>query len=90
MTPQHVGDLPHQQAHVIPVERNLRELEQRLPADEARRQGFRRRLDPWRRDPALHAADGFDEIDLEAGGRGQLGLALGDRFELEDVPRKNA
>ena len=70
---QHVGDLPNQQPHVVPVERDLREVEQRLAVGEPRRQRLGRRLDPRRGDAALHAAHRFDQIDLQRRGRRQSG-----------------
>ena len=63
--PQDVGDLPNQQPHVVPVEGDLREVEQRLAAGQARVQRFGRRFDPRRGEPALHAAHRFDQIDLQ-------------------------
>ena len=48
------------------------------------------RLDPRRRDAALHAPDRFDQIDLQRRRRRQLRLAFGERLQLEDVARQDA
>jgi hypothetical protein len=65
MPPQDVGDLPHQQAHVIPVEGDLRKLEQGLAAREPGVQCFGRRLDPRRGQATLDAAHRLDQVDLQ-------------------------
>ena len=88
--PQDVGGLPERQAEVGPVERDVREADQRATGRKLCAQPLRVDLHPRQRHAGLHAPLHLDKRELHVDGARQIRLIGFELFQLDDFARLGA